>query len=157
MRGLWLPPPPLSACKRSCPLAGVRHSPGLGQSIGQGPWLGGTVTELKDFLSEGEQKTLSPGTMRLSSAVNPTWFAYRLRKCVRFYHKNRWREFKGGGDGWRGDGREKKCVKQMCATPKTASFVRPGISGDKSPKYRKRMMPLLFSDAAFLLTMELGA
>lgn len=45
--------------------------------------------------------------MQLSSAVNPTWFAYRLRKRVRFYHKNQSREFKEGGGGWREDGREK--------------------------------------------------
>ena len=87
------------------------RSPGPGQSLGQGPWLRGTVTELKDFPSEGEQITLSPGNVQLSSAVNPTWFAYRLRKCVRFYHKNWSKESEGGGGGggggWRGDGREK--------------------------------------------------
>ena len=43
--------------------------------------------------------------MQLSSAVNPTWFAYRLRKCVRFYHKNWSRESEGGGSGGGGGGR----------------------------------------------------
>lgn len=55
--------------------------------------------------------------MPLSSAVNPTWFAYRLGKCVRFYHKNQSGEFKElcvvvgvvMGEG-------KECVMQMCET-----------------------------------------
>lgn len=65
--------------------------------------------ELKDFPSEGEQITLSPGHVQLSPAVNPTWFACRLRKRVRFYHKSQSREFEGGG-GW-GEGMgEKKNV-----------------------------------------------
>lgn len=82
--------------------------PGPGQGLGQGPWLQGIATELKDFPSEGgEQITLSPGNVQLSSAVNPTWFAYRLRKRVRFYRKSQSGEFKGGAGGWRGDGGEK--------------------------------------------------
>lgn len=47
--------------------------------------------------------------MQLSSAVNPTWFAYRLRKCVRFYRKSQSREFGGGGKVERGWERKKMC------------------------------------------------
>lgn len=67
--------PPTLCGSRHHTLAGVRRAPGPGQSRGQGPWLRGTVTELKGFPSEGEQITPGPGTARLSSAVNPTWFA----------------------------------------------------------------------------------
>lgn len=47
--------------------------------------------------------------MQLSSAVNPTWFAYRLRKRVRFYRKSQSGEFKGVVVGGEGMGEKKMC------------------------------------------------
>lgn len=75
-----------------------------------------------------------------------------------FYHNNRSRELKGVGGGWRGNGREKKCVVQMSESPmlpRHAPFVKPTFFGDGEPEGRLGRMHLHCSDAAFPIAMVL--